>query len=199
MKRSHFSHILTWLILINLLLLPVSWIVSATFPESHYHSLIGADGIRWMLMRLTWLLSSPLLVWLLFASIAWGSISFSKLPSSFWAYYRSEKQPFRVRLAVRLSCALTLVSLLVVYFLALAPHAPLLGITGGRQYEVVVPLTCLLMTGIGVFHAFVAGMASTSADLFDLLSFGLRRSPFVILFYLVFMQLYFSLRYVFDL
>ena len=74
------------------LLIILSWILSTTMTEG-VRSLLSSEGIRWFFGSFTGIIASPLLVWLLLALIAIGSVQKSGLTA--W------KRHYRDRLALR--------------------------------------------------------------------------------------------------
>ena len=69
------------LLLAEVLLILVSWLLSATMTEG-VRSLLSTEGIRWFFGQFTSMQASPWLVWLLLLSVAWGSVSGSGLIAS---------------------------------------------------------------------------------------------------------------------
>lgn len=66
---------------LQLLLILASWIVSAVFPSSPIHALIGSGGLRWFIGSFANNLASPLLVYVLLCSITYSSLVKSGLIS----------------------------------------------------------------------------------------------------------------------
>ena len=68
MKRW-LAHIAMLLLVGQLLLLLVSWLLSAVFPVSGIHSLLSGEGLRWFFGSFADMLATPVLVWILLRSM----------------------------------------------------------------------------------------------------------------------------------
>ena len=103
------------------LLIILSWILSTTMTEG-IRSLLSSEGIRWFFGSFTSVIASPLLVWLLLALIAIGSLQKSGLTA--W------QRNYRDRLALRVATVSLLIYLGLIALLTFPPHAILLSATG---------------------------------------------------------------------
>ena len=65
-----------WVVLVLL-----SWVLTAVMPNMAMRSLLSAEGIRWFFGHFAQLLATPLLVWLVLALIAYGTLRASGLPA----------------------------------------------------------------------------------------------------------------------
>ena len=69
------KHVLSYavilLLIAQVLLVLVSWLLSASMTEG-VHSLLSNEGVRWFVGQYVYMLASPLLVWLLLLSMAFG-------------------------------------------------------------------------------------------------------------------------------
>ena len=63
----------------QLLLMPVSWLLSAVYPSSGLRSLLSGEGLRWFMGHFTDLLSTPVLIWIVLCTMAWGCLWHSRL------------------------------------------------------------------------------------------------------------------------
>ena len=63
------SYAVILLLIAQVLLVLVSWLLSASMTEG-VHSLLSSEGIRWFVGQYVNMLASPLLVWLLLLSMA---------------------------------------------------------------------------------------------------------------------------------
>jgi aminobenzoyl-glutamate transport protein len=61
------------LMMIQVVVILLSWLLTAADPESSIRSLLSSEGIRWFIGKNIKNLSQPLLVWLLLLGIAWGA------------------------------------------------------------------------------------------------------------------------------
>ena len=101
----------------------VSWLFSAAYPTSGVRSLLSAEGLRWLMGHFSDLLATPLLVWIVLCSIAWGCLSRSCLlhrPTN----YRERRAQFMALLLLGIIVG-------VMVLLTAIPHAVLLSAVGG--------------------------------------------------------------------
>ena len=75
------SKLASILALLQLLVVFLSWLVTAVAPQLYTRSLLSGEGIRWFLGRFADNLAHPLLVWLILIAIAWGALSRYPVPS----------------------------------------------------------------------------------------------------------------------
>ncbi|MDO4934740.1 MAG: ABC transporter substrate-binding protein, partial [Prevotella sp.] len=68
MKSKPFAVLALSLAVLQLCLLPASWMLSVLLPESGVRSLLGSEGVRWMLGRFTDMLAGRPLSCLLLLS-----------------------------------------------------------------------------------------------------------------------------------
>ena len=82
MKNKLLGIVAVVLLLLQVAVIIVSWLVSAAMPDVPIHSLLSSEGIRWFFGTFVDNLLTPLLVWLLLLSMAWSTVSKSRLLSS---------------------------------------------------------------------------------------------------------------------
>lgn len=185
----------------------LSWLLSSLFPESGMRSLIGSEGLRWLLGSFSAYMQSPLLLWLLLVAMAWGSLSRSGLLSvgedahgRIRCRIRRPAQ-YRERIALRLSLLFLVVCVGLMALLALAPHALLLSATGrlwpSPFSASFLPLTALVVALLGIIHGTVSGRYLSLSDVYSALLAGLRSAAPLFLFYVLVMQLICSVWFVF--
>ena len=204
MLKVHSSKIMPYVALVlfvaQLLLILASWILSAAFPMSGLRSLLSSEGLRWFLGHFAEVLSMPLLVWLLLLAMAYGVLRQSCLLPFSRRGRHSLPTGFRERLARLSTLLLAVVYVCVVLLLTLVPHAVLLSVTGSLWpspfSRSLVPVVAFGVMLVSAFYGFAAGHLSTLRDLYDALLDGLRRAAPLLLFYVLIMQIYESLRYV---
>ncbi|MCI6618749.1 MAG: AbgT family transporter [Prevotella sp.] len=185
---------------IQILLILVSWIVSAAMPELAMRSLLGSEGIRWLFGTFTENMQTPLLVWGLLASIAWGALKGSGL----WTYVRQgERGTYRQRFAFRLVLLELLVSAVIIGALTLPSHAVLLSVTGhlfpSSFSHSLIPLVCFLLCVISVSYGLMSGLMGSLADMFHALSVSLANLMPLWVLYVLGMELYASFRFVLSM
>ena len=101
-----------------------AWLLTAAWPEDFTRSFLSAEGVRWFFGKFQTNLASPVLVWLLVCSIAWGAYRQSHI----WEYDRRE---YRQRFAMGVTMFELTLAVLVMLALTMLPHAILLNVMGG--------------------------------------------------------------------
>lgn len=195
MKRIVY-HIALVLIVAQLMLILVSWLLSATLSE-HVRSLLSDEGLRWFAGGFSRLLLTPLLSWLLLCAMAYGCLRKSGITRMFfWP------KNYREQLAFRLTLFLIVLMFGGMILLSMVPHAILLSATG-RLFPspfgaALVPMLAFLCILASAAYGLVVRRFSYVYDVFSSMIAGLSSVAPLLLLYLLFMQLYVSLRYVFG-
>ena len=204
----------------------LSWILSATMTE-HVHSLLSSEGIRWFFSSFSAMLASPWLVWLLLLAMAGGCLwqsgilshlpssliphpsSFFPHPSSFFPHpsalipHPSSLSPLTYRHRMAFRTTVVIVALYVVAILALTvvPHAVLLSATGqlfpspfSRALVPIVSFGVLLASAV---YGWASGRFTSFADVIASLAYGIQQAAPLFILYVVAVQFYASLRFVF--
>ena len=181
MRKRFFVYLFTLVIALQLLLLPLSWLLSAWMQEGDIRSLLGDEGLRWLLGGWSERLSIPLLVNLLYVSMTIGMIRGSG---------------FSLRIT-----AVSVVTLTLVFFLLGGRLDAMFSVIGhfwpSPLSRSLVPLCCfMLMVSSGVY-GFVNGRLTRWQDVWQQLVDGLAlMSPWIVLLMLI-AQLVFMFNYVF--
>ena len=178
-------------------LIIVSWLLSAMRLEG-VRSMLSSEGIRWFVGGFSDIVASPLLAWLLLVLIAVGSV----VQSGVVALFRHKGlQSFRSKLALRVASVFLVLYTLVVCLLAFVPHAILLSVKGSLFPSAfsrsLVPIVCFGITLFSVVYGMMSGHKKTGEDIIDILSYGIRQGASLIVVYILAIQLYASLRFVF--
>ena len=192
MKNKLITPLLVALALAELLLVFLSWILSVT-TTADIHSLLSGEGLRWYLGRLNDIMLSPVLVWILLLSVSAGCLHKSRVLSHHRSYW--EKLAFRMSLFVLLLyCALLVL-------LAAMPHAVLLSATGqllpSPFIHAIVPLLSFGLLVVSVCYGLITRTFASVSDIIEAACYGLAKSAPLLLIYLLAVQLYASLRFVF--
>ena len=178
----------------ELLLMLLSWILSAAMPMSGVRSMLSGEGIRWFLGHFAHVLATPVLVWLLLLAMAYGSIRHCGI--------FEDRSSYRSRRALWLSALYLIIYIGVVLLMAVMPHAVLLSATGDLWPSPfsasLVPLVAFGLLSMGVVYGVVAGIFLSFSDVYDALLHGIRQAAPLLLFYVLAAQLYYSLRFVFP-
>ncbi|MBR7171694.1 MAG: AbgT family transporter [Prevotella sp.] len=199
MKIRLYSRIALLLLVLQLLVVLGSWIISAAIPETNMHSLISSEGLRWYSSNFVDMMASPLLIWIMLLSMAYGCMRGSGLLSVFARGYRMtyrERTAFVFMLFVAVAYIIALLSVTVM------PRAILLSASGNLwPSPFSVALVPILTVGICLFsivYGIVAGSFHSVSDVFTSLSSGLAKSTPLVLLYMLAIQLYYSVCFVFP-
>ncbi len=183
----------------------LSWLWSAAMPDSPVHSLLSAQGIRWFFGGFVEHLASPVLVWLLLAVLAVGSLRSSGVVSCVVRFFSGKPTALTSlqKFAVRSTLALLLLELAVVAVLTLPPHAILLSVTG-RLFPssfslALVPIAAFVCVTVSLFFGLLAGTYHTLSDVCRGICSASKALGPLVLFYVVACQLCHSVFYVFEL
>ena len=204
MKSNRYAAVLALvLVLAQLLLVLVSWILSAASPTSGVRSMLSEEGIRWYLGHFSDLLATPVLVCLLLLAMAYGCMAKSQ-----WLTFDVHQTPLTVQHSYREHRArlFALIFLLafvgVVLLLTFVPHAVLLSASGtlwpSPFSASLVPVTAFGLTMAAIVYGMVAGSFNTLTDIYEALLYGIKRAAPLLLFYILTAQLYVSVCFVFP-
>lgn len=205
MQKRRNEHVLLPLLAVVMIVLQLalalfSWIINAIEPSLPVRSMLSGEGLRWLFGRFVPTLSSPLLVWLLVCSVAWGTLLRSRLYDVVRLLLSRQPVPFRCRHALITSAALLLAIILAVALLTLLPHAELLGVTGGLYPSAFsdgfVPFLAFTVTVVSVVYGVVSGELKSVQAVYASLYYGLRLSAPLFPLYILAMQLYDSMLFV---
>lgn len=182
----------------QLLLVLLSWIISAAIPNAPLRSLLSSEGIRWFFGHFTQNLATPMLVWLLLGSIAYGAYNDSGLRN---ALLHPRMLTFRERFALRVSGIIVGVFVLVLVLLTAVPHAVLLSVTGdlfpSSFSDSFVAVVCFIVSVASVVYGVMSGRLHGIVDIFQALAVGITYTYPLWLLYVLAAEFYFSLLFVF--
>ena len=192
--RHLFANVILLLIVAELLLVFASWLWAATTTTEGVRSLISEEGVRWLFGNFTDILSGPWLVHLLLLSMAGGNLWRSGL-------LRMSSKSYRGRLAIRLTIITFLLFVVVLLLLIAVPHAILLSATGAvfpsPFSRAIVPLFSSGVMLVSTVHGWASGRYVSFADIVGSWSYGISQAAPLFVLYVLLMQLYKSLLFVF--
>lgn len=192
--RHLFANVILLLIVAELLLVFASWLWAATTTTEGVRSLISEEGVRWLFGNFTDILYGPWLVHLLLLSMAGGNLWRSGL-------LRMSSKSYRGRLAIRLTVITFLLFVVVLLLLIAVPHAILLSATGAvfpsPFSRAIVPLFSLGVVLVSTVHGWASGRYVSFADIVGSWSYGISQAAPLFVLYVLLMQLYKSLLFVF--
>ena len=190
--KKFLPHIALTLVVIQLLVMLVSWLLFAAFPMSGIRSLLSGEGLRWLMGNFSQTLATPLLVWLLLCAMAWGCLVRSGL--------LLRPVNYRERRAKVMASLLLAVIVGVMLLLTAIPHAVLLSAVGGLWpspfSSSLVPVAAFSTVLVSAFYGLVSGRLESIAAVYDAVLHGIRRGAPLLLFYVLITQIYESLRFI---
>ncbi|MBQ8154141.1 MAG: AbgT family transporter [Prevotella sp.] len=189
-------YIALFLLLAELALILVSWLLSAALPNSGVRSMLSGEGIRWFLGHYGTILATPILSWLILAAIAVGCLR------SCGVFSHSSPYTYRERRAMLIGGGTLLTCGVAVLLLTVVPHAVLVSATGGLfpspfSYS-LIPVISFSLCAFSIVYGLIAGTFQSLRDVYDSLLCGIRWAAPCVLFYILLIQFYESLRFVFG-
>ena len=181
------------LLLAEVILILVSWLLSATMTEG-VRSLLSSEGIRWFFGSFVGIMASPLLVWLLLSLIAWGSLRKSGLLAM--------QQSYREKVALRSALLLLILYVSVILLMTVTPNAFLLSITGSLFPSAfsrsLVPIIAFGIVLMSISFGVMSGRINSLSAVLETLSSGISKGAELFVLYILIMQFYESLWFVFG-
>lgn len=195
MKSRIVAHVVLTLLILELLLVFVSWLLSATMTAG-VRPLLSNEGVRWLLGRYVNIVLSPVLVWILLLGIAYGALVKSRLLPSLLHPASS-----RERLALRVSFIVLVLFVGVVVWMVAMPQALLLSATGSLWpspfSRALVPLLSFGVSLVAVCYGSLSHTFTSLSSVSDALVWGIAKTAPLLLVYVFAVQLYESLHFVF--
>ena len=186
--QRHLGVFIIILVVAQLMIILLSWLLSAALPDLSVHSLLSSEGIRWFFGQFSSNIATPLTAWLIVALSSCGILEL--------------KHPldFRQRVAIRFVVFEIVVFVAIILLLTLMPHAVLLSIDGdicsGSLANSIIPYLSLVVCVASITYAYLSGRCNTKAELFDMLCEGNRQLSPLFIIYVLLTQLVYSVLYV---
>ncbi|MBR1427547.1 MAG: AbgT family transporter [Prevotella sp.] len=205
MKKSDkgYAYCALTLVILQVALILVSWIITAVNQGIAMRSLLSSEGIRWFFGEFVSNLASPLLVWILLVAIAYGSFRSSGLMSVFTNDSDTYRQNFRHRFAFKIVIVEIILYVCVILALTSIPHAVLLSSTGhlfpSSFSASLVPIVSFGVVLASITYGWLSGTLSSIVDVFHSLTVGVSYLMPWWLIYVLGVQLYYSVCFVFLL
>ncbi len=197
-KKGILPKLAAALFLAEMVLILLSWVLSVIKPEWELRSLLGGEGMRWLVGRHAEVLSTPLLIYILLLSVAWGIARDCGL---FKALLHKTLLSYRERIALKYAVITIVAVVLLLLLLSVAPHAMLLGVTGTLSPSPFsagfVSMTALGICIVAYVYGFLAGRYDSLQMVYDAAISGISSASQLLLFYVLGAHLYFSVEYVF--
>jgi len=190
------------LLLAQIILVLLSWLLSATRLEG-VRSMLSSEGIRWFFGSFTQHVGSPLFVWLVLMLIALGALQRCGIVNIFIPK-KSVKTSltYRDRIAIRVSFVFLIIYIAIICLLVFMPHAILLSATGelfpSAFSRSLIPIIAFGFVVFAISFGLMSGKMKTLGNILESLSYGISRGAPIIIIYILAIQFYASLRFVFS-
>ncbi len=207
---------LGWTVLVfvtaQLALILLSWLITAAFPELPIRSLLSSEGVRWFFGSFTANQLTPLLAWFITAAMAVGACVRSRLWAAFCTkmsglLHRRDSTDgrqglhYRERIGLRLALAEFMVYVIIMLLLTVVPHAILLSVTGelfpSAFSSSLIPSLSFVLIVMSLSYGVASGTVDSVARMHRVLVGGLEVGARIVPAYIIGVQLYMSLLYVF--
>lgn len=206
MRKRVLGYLAVALVLAMAALVLLSWMLSAT-QGGNVRSMLSAEGIRFFFGSFVNMLQTPLLVWLLLLAMAWGAMQGSGLLTLFSSLGKhatdsSARKRRRTRQSIVLLACLLAGCIGLILLLTAVPHAVLLSATGrlwpSPFSRALVPVIAFIVVLLSTAYGLVTRRFLSVSDICQSLIDGISTAAPLFLLYVLAMQLYASLRFVFG-
>lgn len=193
MKSSRLvARLAVFLVLAQIVLVFLSWLLSATMTEG-VHSLLSGEGARWFFAHFTDMLATPWLVWLVLLAMAGGCLYRSRLFCALPIVRHGQ--------ALGVAVFLLIIYIGVLLLLTAVPHATLLSATGSLWHSpfshALVPVVAFGVILCSAAYGLVDHSFGGISDVCESLALGIRQSAPLFILYVLFVQFVESLQFVF--
>ena len=213
--RNKLGYIVLVLLVAQLALILLSWLVTAAFPELPMRSVLSSEGIRWFFGSFVSNQLSPLLIYFIMAVMAVGACVRSRLydalretlsntrSSLTTSSNHQHKVHYREKVGLRIALVEFIVYVIIMILLTAIPHAILLSVTGqlfpSSFSFSFIPSLSLIIIIMSLTYGVASGTIDSVAKMHKVLVGGLEVGSRLVPTYVVGIQLYMSIRYVFIL
>ena len=213
--RNKLGYIVLVLLVAQLALILLSWLVTAAFPELPMRSVLSSEGIRWFFGSFVSNQLSPLLIYFIMAVMAVGACVRSRLydalretlsntrSSLTTSSNHQHKVHYREKVGLRITLVEFIVYVIIMILLTAIPHAILLSVTGqlfpSSFSSSFIPSLSLIIIIMSLTYGVASGTIDSVAKMHKVLVGGLEVGSRLVPSYVVGIQLYMSIRYVFIL
>lgn len=196
MKSKICAYAMLLLALAQIVLVLLSWLITASMPEAFPRSMLSPEGIRWFFGSFTENMESPWLVGLLLICIAWGTLQTSGL-------LHFDRTIYRHRNALRLVLIELVLFVAVILLLTVVPHAILLNVMGGIEASSfsrsILPYICFAVIVMSLSFGAVSNRLQGIEAMGESVSEGIRMAAPYFVIYILANQLYSSIEYLFRI
>lgn len=195
-RPRYFAYALLLLLIAQPVVVVLSWMLNAFFPQAGIRSLITSWGMRWYFGHFVDNVRIPFMVWMILLSMAFGAYHDSGLHHALVALMRRQPLKDKQPLALRVTTLVVFVLLALVFFLAMQPHALLHNVSGGlfpsSFSDFLIPLIALVIMVGSLCFAFVSGWLDSAEKFYQLHVTGIKHIAWLFPLYMLAAQLYAS-------
>ena len=185
------------IVLLQLVLIVVSWILTAVNPELRMRSILGSEGLRWLFGSYVSNVASSFLVWMIVMGMSVGPLIESGLSHSIVSYKDATGYE---RMALFVALWELLAIIVVVVFLAFVPHAVLLSALGTLMPSSfsasAVPLVAVSIGIVSITYGCIVGRFKSVDSVFSAMLRGIGMMSPLIIVYVFAYEFYCSLMWV---
>ena len=195
MKKSEkaFAYVALMLVIAQVAVILVSWIVTAVTQALPMRSLLSSEGIRWFFGEFV----SNL------AAIAYGALRSSGLLQALKGESHEHRNSFRHRFALKIVVAEVILYVCIILILTCIPHAVLLSSTGhlfpSSFSQSLVPVITFGVVLVSVTYGLLSSTLSSVVDVFHSLTIGVSYLLPWWFIYVLAVQLWYTICFVFML
>lgn len=201
-KGQIFGIIAIVLAALQVVLVIVSWLLSAAMPDLMVRSLLGSEGFRWFFGHFAENLSNSVLVDILLLVIGGGAVVKSGLLVAVRRSF-SKQQILYLEKAGLWTVFIELVAFAVVIILLTAvPHAVLLSVTGhlfpSSFSENIIPIVAFILLVCSLTFGVVSGHLTSIGAAFNTMTYGIKACSWFLPLYILAVELFKSMVFVFP-
>lgn len=157
------------LCILQVIVILLSWLVTAAMPDLPKHSLLSSMGIRWFFGTFVSNLAQPLLIWFILITFSLSAAIKGGLCHALTLLFRQQTLNMQQRFALTITGLVLAVELLSVGLLTLLPHAILLSITGhlfpSSFSASLVPILAFICGTCSIVYGLIGGTMRTIDDI----------------------------------
>ena len=185
------------LLLLQIMVVILSWMIKTIYPEFNGRSLLSGEGVRWFFGNFTNNVASNILVWIILLGLSWGAIRASNILQVF---KRSHTLSYRERLGFRVVLIEIMIWFIVIALLSFIPHAAMLSITGqlfpSSFSKSIIPLIAFIALFSSITYGLIIGRLRKGNLIIEALSNGIKQITPYLIIYIIFIQLFYSVKFV---
>lgn len=213
--RNKLGYIVLVLLIAQLALILLSWLLTAAFPELPMRSMLSSEGIRWFFGSFVSNQLSPLLIYFIMVVMAAGACVRSRLYAVLRAMLSNMRSSltnssnnryrfhYREKVGLRIALIEFIVYVVVMILLTAIPHAILLSVTGqlfpSSFSSSFIPSLSFVITIMSLTYGVASGTIDSVVKMHKILVGSLEVGSKFIPTYVIGIQLYMSVIYVFIL